>query len=811
MMYSKKTAYLLIMLLAQTACLSAQSTRVKISGRITDRSGMPMTGASVLLLNDIDSAYITGTASDPDGLFELSNVNPDIYILSCSMIGYKKTDLTIKQNNYWANVEIGDIMLEEDINLLSEVTVIGRKSPFKTEPGKTVVNLSSALLSTDGNLLDALRKMPGVIIQNDGTIVLNGQSGANVLIDDKVTYLSGESLINYLRSIPAKLIENIELISQQSSKYDAAGNAGIINIQKKKTTEQGASLSASSGMERGKYNRWNEMLSLAIRLNRLNIYADYSTYWGKDFGYVFASRTHLNANPPLRLEMDANRKMQYHSQYIKTGIDYDLSKKLTFGTYFSTNWLNRKKDELSISNFYNDDKIASDSTLMAPSTTDYRYTTIRGGADISYKWLEKGKWNASFDYQLFDQENDHLLTSSLRETVDQSKKDTLSGKTNGDIKLYSGQTNLNYTFSNKAKIIAGLKTTFVTISSNAAYKNRIADGWTDDGHLSSGFRYKENINAAYLQLNSKWSDCFSSEIGLRLENTHVDSRFISNSNDSVFNQDYTHIFPTLMGQYHLSENHSFAITYGRRIVRPNYRDMNPFVEVRDQYLHEKGNTNLKPELIDNIEILWLLKKRFSFNLFYSYRNNPITKSYLAEGNRTLVLPLNLSESHSVGLRIGLNNLKLFSWWTMHFNSSLTYKRFDWTISGESYKNKLITPMMHFNNQLSLPLGWKMDAIGYYNGYMAEGQAKIHPIWSIQLGIRKNLFNNKFGLYIYANDIFNSDRPYIELQNNTMKGWYKERYDSRMVGVTLSYRLNWGKETKKARSEKRIEESKRITL
>ena len=133
--------------------------------------------------------------------------------------------------------------------MLSTINVTGKRSPVKVTPGKMTINLSFALLNTDSNILDALRKLPGVIIQNDGTIILNGKSGANVLIDDKVTYLSGENLINYLRSIPSHSVENIELISQPSSRYDASSSSGIINIRKKRVKEQGINLAVSSGLE----------------------------------------------------------------------------------------------------------------------------------------------------------------------------------------------------------------------------------------------------------------------------------------------------------------------------------------------------------------------------------------------------------------------------------------------------------------------------------------------------------------------------------------------------------------------------------
>jgi hypothetical protein len=802
----------MVILLIQSLSISAQSI---ITGRIIDKDSIPMAGVTILLLGHSDSTYITGTASDSDGRFEILSLKPDHYILSFSMIGFNKINIP-QQVGQNTNSELGDIVLEEDYYMLSAITVTGKRPPVKVEPGKMTINLSSALLSTDGNILDALRKLPGVIVQNDGTIILNGKSGANILIDDKVTYLSKENLINYLLSIPAESVENIELISQPSSKYDASGSSGIINIQRKKIKEQGLNVTASSDLKRGKRTRGNENLSLNFRHNKLNMYADYSYNWGKDVIELSVSGLYLDPatikSLELRKDFVSDIQRQYKGHYIKTGVDYDVSDKIAIGTFFSSNWFNRKKNELTISDFFNNDKVQSDSTLTALSTPNFNYTNITGGANMVYKFAEKGKWDLSFDYQLFDQEDDLLLMSVFQTHINSLKEDTLSGKTNGDIKIYSGQTNLSYDISKKFGITTGLKSVFVNIGNNALYKNLIADNWQKDSNLSSDFDYKETIQAGYFQLNTKWSSLFSTEIGLRLENTETKSGYSQTMQDTTFNKSYLHLFPTLMAQYQLSENHGLSMLYGRRIVRPNYRNMNPFVEVRDQFLYEQGNTELKPELIDNIEVSWLLRKQYSFNLFYSHRKNPISLSFLVEdNNRVLIMPLNLSSNNSFGLNVGLNNLKPFKWWTAHINGDLTYKKFDWSISGKTFKNEITTPMLHISNQFAFLYGWNGEAIGFYNGEMIEGQTKIKPLWSISLGVRKKLLNDKFSVYIYAHDIFHSNRPRVSMDTNYLFYTSQEKNDSRMIGISFSYRFTRGKEIKRSQNKNRIEESKRIGL
>lgn len=809
----KLRSYILGMLLMQAVGLSAQSV---ISGRIIDTNQLPMPGATVLLLNHADSTYQAGAISDHNGQFNLTNLKPDNYILSFSMVGLKKISRSqaVERN---MNYKLGDIVLEEDSYTLSTVTITGKRPPIKVEPGKMTVNLSAALLSTNGNMLDALRKLPGVIIQNDGTILLNGKPGANVLIDDKVTYLSGENLLNYLRSIPAHSIENVELISQPSSKYDASNQSGIINIQKKRIKEQGLNVAVSSGLESGKRVRGSENMSLNLRHNKLNVYADYSYSFGKDVIDLSVSGHYLDPVTSqlldLRKDLVNDISRSYKGHYLKTGINYDLSEKMTLGTYFSANWMNRDKQEVTVSDFYNEDKVRSDSTLTALNTTDHNYTNLTGGVNMVYKLTKKAKWDASFDYQLFSQKDDQLLNSAFQtHQISALKRDTLSGLTDGKIKIYSGQTNLRYDQSEKLGISFGLKSAFVNIDNRALYKRPAAGNWQEDKSLSSSFHYKESINAGYFQLSSKWSEKFATEIGLRLEHTYTQNRYRSALQDSTFSRNSIQLFPTLMAQYQLSRHHDLSVTYGRRIVRPNYRSMNPFVEVRDQFLYEQGNTRLKAELIDHVELSWLIHKRYSLHAFYSHRKNPISLSFLLEDNsRVLIMPMNLSGNDSYGIRMGLNNLKPFKWWTANLNGSLTYKRFDWMMFGKTSKNEKITPLINLSNQFALPHGWAAEAFGYYSGEMIEGQTSIKPLWSLSLGVRKNLLNDKISLYIYAQDIFHSNRPRINMDTNYLYYTSREKSDSRMIGISLSFRFNRGKKTKKYSEENRIEESKRIGL
>ena len=810
-MYLRKLAYSFIVICFFSISVFAQ---VNVSGRVTDGK-TPLEGVSVVVLKSMDSTYVSGVLTDSSGVFSVRGLNAGTYRFLFSMIGYSKKSLTQEVNGN-SDVLLNDLVLEEELLMMNAVTVKGRRPPFELEAGKTTVNVSSAALGSDGSVLNVLSKIPGVLILNDGTVLLNGQAGANVMIDDKLTYLTGENLVNLLRSIPTSAVDKIELVSQPSARYDANGTSGFINIQRKKKADHGLNLTVSSNMETGRRLRQNQSASLSFHHKKMSLYADYSFYQGKDFMLLNSSRQYFDRgladSSGLRLDMRADRQFNSRSHYFKSGIDYEFSEKLSVGGHLYSNWFRREKAELAISDFFYRPE-ASDSTLSTGNIQTTRHQNLSGGVNLLYKPSKKFKWETAFNFLIFDQHDDLDQSSRLHKPDGFTRPDTLLGLMVGQINIYNVQSNWKYEASENLTLSAGLKSSWVWINNNALYQALQSEGWQVVDQLSSGFVYRENIRAAYAQVDRKWSSKLSTEAGLRFEHTGTRSDFTSGSRDSVLHRSYPNLFPTFSTRYALNNNHVISFRYGRRIIRPNYRDLNPFTEVNDRFLQIKGNTRLNPELTDHFEGSWLLHSQYAFSVFYANRKSPIAQSYLVgPGTKTtIVMPLNLSVNHSAGFRASLNSLEPATWWTTHINLTLTYKEFYWLESDRKETNRLFAPTMQVSNQISLPHKWALEVTGYYNGRMAEGQARIGPFGAVSTGVRKNLWENRLSLYIYANDIFLTNRPRIDLRNGFIAGSYNERRDSRMAGVTLMYRFSSGKMFREFRKQESTEESKRVNL
>lgn len=813
-MIKRQTTICLCGLLLPFSTLWAQA----VKGEVTGSDLLPLERATVIGLNSKDSTFITGTVTDRQGDFILPLRHKSTYLLKVSAIGYKTQYIYFNLTDT-STVGLGRIIMKEDTYTLSDVTITAQKVPVEIKAGKTVYNLSSTLYGTQGNLYDALKQMPGVQVQSNGNILMNGQGGVNVLMNGKTIYLTGDALANYLRGIPASTIEKIELINNPPAHLDAAGKTGVINIETKKISIKGMVTGGNASCNQADiYRSGNGNIYLNLRKSKFNIYTGYAYHQGTDPNETTISRKYLAPGSleilNFHIRQQSYRTYSYRLHNLRIATQYDLSPHVQLNAHFNGSRLDRLGKEQLVSDFYSY-SAASDSS----STTQNRIQTwqqnLIGGVSATYQPSSKLKWNTTFDFQLFENNSEqdqqsHLQANGLPGTP---KNSSLKGNLEGNIRIYCGQSDLNLQLSEKTTFGIGGKTIYVTINNAAIYHDKVKETWQTIESLNNHFIYHENINAGYLTLNSTLGKYWKIETGLRAENTNIKGKTTGNTlhADSSFTNRYIHLFPFLQMQWQWKKTHQLSLLYSRRIVCPNYRDLSPFVTVNDNYLHEQGNTQLKPELVHNSELSYILKNRYLVTLLTSYTRHPIAKSYIAEGDkRILVLPMNLTSNFSTGIRLNAANLKPFPWWQINANLMFIHQNYAWEADDKEYKNKKLTSMIYIGHQFHFPKGWAAELNGYRNGNTPQGQAVISPVWSISAGIGKSIWKKRATWRVFAEDLFSSRHIHIDVFSTAQQGWYNEKKRMK-IGISFSFNLHKGENIKDFAPQSNINENKRINL
>lgn len=682
---------------------------------------------------------------------------------------------------------------------LGEIVVTAKLPLVEMSAGKTTYRMDASITQSTGSLYDVLSSLPGVMIDSGGNILLNGQSGATILMDGKPTYLSGEELINFLKSTPATNSDKIDLITQPSARHDAAGSTGLIDIRTRKIRLRGMNLAFIGNGSLGRSGSGYGSASMNVRRDKFNFYLTYSYYYGKNAIDMFIDRAFDRDED--NLTQDSHRKRETGSHYFRTGCDFYLNQQTIWGMSVNGNFSGQKERAGMFTEIQH--------SGMAGNTyshTDRDWNNVSAGTNLLH-WLKKegGEVSAAFDYFHYYHVENQLMESF--------KPDTLKGDMKGDINLYVGQADAVYPLNEHWKLQAGGKTSFIKIDNTAGYMRPSVSGWLPDGSLGSRFIYDENINAAYLQAGYE-TGRLKLSAGLRLEHTRVHGDFGGNTlqKDSSFTTDYLHLFPSFSCQYGFSSGNTLQFSYGRRITRPNYNDMNPFTYIFDDYTHEGGNTRLQPSFSDNIELAYVYDDWLQAALFFSHTEDAIMKSYQAQEERRIyVMPENLSSSIQTGIRVHAANLSPVSFWKLNLTAIGMYNHYHWTSQGKNVKNRRFTPMFSCMNQFTVTSAWSVELSANYNGRMAYGQATVHPTLEVNIGIQKKVFHNKDTVSLFAKDIFNTNYQKVNVESLGLHGFVDERHNRRIVGVAFSWRFQKGSEAKESKRKNTLDETKRVNL
>lgn len=792
-MKSKFKVVLTLWLVIASTFAYAQTTSV-INGKITDSNLKPLDVVTVALFKTKDSILVKTVFTEADGKFSFDKVPSGSYQLRAISVGYenyRSEPIIISENN--ASIDLGELKLNSTTKTLNEVSVVAKKPFVERKIDRTVVNVDALISNAGTSALDVLEKSPGVSVDQNGSISLKGKQGVMIFIDDKPSYLSGTDLENYLRSLPSTMVDQIELMTNPPAKYDAAGNAGVINIKTKKDKAIGFNGSANVSLNQGKKTRSNNSINLNYRKNKLNFFGNFGYNLSNTFTDLDLNRKYKNPDESVDYFFNQNSYFQRHGNTFNgtAGMDFYQSDFTTWGVVLRGNLRNADNVNDNTSNLLTPAMVKY-SSIVAKNLDQVNFKN--GGANINYrhKFGKTGKeitvdgdyinYNTRTDQQYF---NDTYLGDGTL-----TLQDLLTGNLPAKINIYSLKSDYSQNLGRTIKMDGGVKSSYIKTDNVASYFLTANNVTSPDYDKSNHFIYSENISAAYLNLSSEGKK-FSVQAGLRVEGTISKGHQLGNimKPDSSFKRSYINAFPTLYFSYKLdtTSTHQLGLNYGRRIDRPFYQDLNPFFSPLDKFTYYVGNPFLKPSFTQTIELSHTYKNKITTAVSYNHTRDQVNETIEIVDGTYYSRPANIGKQQVYNASIDAN-LDFTKWLSLHWFGQYTYIH----SQSDFYTGFLNTKggFLSSNGQLQLKLnkGWSGELNYRYQAKLRNVQFEIGKVYDMGFAVQKKLSTSST-LRLSATDIFQTRaiNGVINNLNLTEANW-RNRGDFTTVAVSYTYRF-----------------------
>lgn len=770
---------------------SANGQAQEVTGLVLDGAGKPIENASVILLKAGDSTQVKGVSTGSDGMYRLRGVSSGKYLVEVSAVDMKSrysVVFTVQQTA----LSVPDMRLTPAAKGLSEITVTAKRPMIEQKIDRTVVNVDASPTNVGTTVMDVLQKTPGISVDKDGNISLRGKSGVTVMIDGKPTYLSAADLASYLKSMPSSELDQIEVMTNPPARYDAAGNAGIINLKTKKNRARGFNGSLTLGAGEGKDPKTNNSLNLNYRTGKFNLFGSYNQSYNKHPQTLqLTQRFRDTLGGPLNAIYAQNTPAinENDEQSFKVGADYFVDKRTTLGVvvngYFNPGYFN------STSTTQMEDGSGNiDSITTTQGHVQQKFNNFGTNLNFSHTFDTTGKvLSADLDYLGYSQGNNEMYYTGYftPEGVTLPLTDTLRGVIPSTIHIYTGKVDYVNPFRHNWKLETGVKFSSVKTDNDAEYDNLTEGKWLVDTTKTNHFVYTEAIYAAYGNLTKVFSKKWTVQAGLRLESTVSQGNL--ETTDQVFNRNYTKLFPTTYIQYTLNDKNVFVLDYGRRIQRPDYADLNPFKYFLNPYTYQEGNPYLQPQLSNNIELSHTYGGWLTTTLNYTQTDNIIEQILLQDDatHTTFVQQGNVARQENVGISVNAG-LPLTKWWTTNLFVNVYYNDYKGVINGYPIEVFGYTPNANITNAFTFKKGWSAEISGWYQGKSVSGTIVGEQLGAINMAAAKTILKGKGSLKLNLQDPFNLAyfRGYSQYGNvdlNLVNHW-----DNRVVRISFTYRF-----------------------
>lgn len=782
--------------------MSVAQNKGTIKGSVSNSDGNQLGGILITLLQSDGTTLAKTNLTESDGSFSFEELPLSSYFVSITLNEYENfISAAIVVNEQNTVVQLPKIVLKKNEAIQLNEVKIDKKVPFVVQKvDRTIVNPDALISNAGGNALDVLSKSPGVSVDENGNVKLRGKSGVTIFIDDKPTYLTGTELESYLKSLPSNAIKQVEIMTNPPAKYEASGNGGIINIVTKRSKLQGFNGNASLNYGQGKYARTMDNVNLNYNAPKFAVFSNLSYTNAETYHDLTIERRFKNddGSPKSSFEQNTYLKSSRQSYNGRLGFDYYLSEKSTIGIV-AKGLINKNESPRYNYATFRD----ADGTIEQIVTADNLEKVDFKNGTITLNYRQQFAkpdqlLTTDFDFVTYSATIDQLYKNAVVDLVGtDSSNDIQNGYLPSTINIYALKSDYTTPLKNDSKLDFGAKVSVTKTDNNAVYtKTTQEDGTQPNYDLSNHFFYDEIISAAYVNYTKSFKRV-DIQAGLRFEDTELKGKQLGNLGGkpySEFRNNYNSLFPTLYASYKIDSlaTKTMNLSYGKRVERPFYKDLNPFSSPLDQFTYYEGNPFLKPTFGHNFSLTYNYTELLSTSFSYSYGKDEIKETIEIIDEIYYSRPNNIGKSNQYVLSVQ-SRFNPVKWLTTIVYSEVNYSRFKSQLYDQTLDSKGTYWFFNATNSIQFSKKWSGEISGQYLSESVDAQFTVGDFGFVSIGCQKKILKDLGTLKFNLSDVFFTNRIRGTINNlgTTEANWYGPR-DTRILSVTFSYRF--GKNT-----------------
>lgn len=765
-----------------------------LTGTVLDDKGQPVGFVNVAVQEAASAKVVTGAIADMDGNFQIMAPAKGQYLLKLSALGYVETQTPpFEVTGADFSKDFGKLQMKPDVKMLGEVQVQTMRPKVIMETDKMVVSVEGTALASGATAYEVLTKSPGVWVDQDGNIQLNGKAGVQVMLNGKRSYLSGKELQTLLQGMTAENIKDMEIITNPSAKFDAEGASGVININLKKNTAAGMSGSVNGGYQYNNLSTYTAGGELSHKSGKWNSFASVNAarrmrYRDMEMRRIFTNEDGSKSN----FDQTGYEEVERLEPSLRIGTDYDLNDKHSIGAIANLTF-NRSDNLFHTRSYLRDSNTDNDLYIDALNKADGTY----GNGTFNLHYLGKldtlgTTLSADLDYVHITSDDDFEFINRYETPGSDApaQQELLLSENPTGYNIYAAKVDYTKPITKTTKLEVGAKASHVVSDNELRFYETSDNRKLLDPRRSNYFIYKEKIYAAYANLSASLGKIWTVQAGLRAEQTN--SRGNSLTQNVKTDRNYLDLFPSVFVQQKVSDNYQIGYKYSRRINRPHYEVLNPFIFYLDPYTWAQGNPQLRPQYTNSFEVTQTLKQTYNLVLGYA-----ITKDFIAEvpeqnpeDNTTVFQQQNVKDLKSANATL-VAPLKISDNWEISNNFILMYQEYTNLSDGDLVVNDQVTAIAQTTHNILLPYNLRLEVGGSYQGPAVYGLYKVGEQWWVDAGMKRSFMEDKLTMTLNVTDIFRSRMLKVETELNGNINAIDQYHGARGVRINLSYRFSKG--------------------